>query len=277
MPVEPALLRKKVEQITNVATVPQVLVKVGALLDSQSVSAGEVAEELSKDQVLAAKVLKLVNSGFCGFRKPISTITHAMVLLGFDVVRSLVVSASVFDLFSETSHSIGGLWEHSLGVAKAANAIAQRMSVPKPEEYAVAGLLHDIGKVVIAQQFPAQAIEIRDVVAQTNGLVYEAEKQVLGVTHAEIGMWLLKKWSLPTKLVNPVAYHNNFHPSREYADRTAVVHVADILVRAKGLGYPGDQRIPRLDRQAWDMVHLTMAETADVLVQLDAEMADEIF
>ena len=277
MPLEAALVRKKVEQITNVATVPQVVVKVSALLDSQAVSAGEVAEELSKDQVLAAKVLKLVNSGFCGCRKPISTITHAMVLLGFDVVRSLVVSASVFDLFSEMSHQIGGLWEHSLAVAKASNAIAQRMAVPKPEEYAVAGLLHDIGKVVIAQQFPAQAAEVRALIAQGDGLGFEAEKDVLGVTHAEIGMWLLKKWSLPAKLVNPVAYHNNFHPSREYADRTAVVHVADILVRAKGIGYPGDRRMPSLDRQAWDMVHLTMPEAADVLVQVEGEMADEIF
>lgn len=277
MPLEAALVRKKVEQITNVATVPQVVVKVSALLDSQAVSAGEVAEELSKDQVLAAKVLKLVNSGFCGFRKPISTITHAMVLLGFDVVRSLVVSASVFDLFSEMSNQIGGLWEHSLAVAKASTAIAQRMAVPKPEEYAVAGLLHDIGKVVIAQQFPAQAADVRALIEQSDCLGFEAEKDVLGVTHAEIGMWLLKKWSLPAKLVNPVAYHNNFHPSREYADRTAVVHVADILVRAKGIGYPGDRRMPSLDRQAWDMVHLTMPEAADVLVQVEGEMADEVF
>ncbi len=277
MSPDTAAVRRKVEQVTNVATVPQVVVKVGKLLDSQSVSASEVAEEISKDQVLAAKVLKLVNSGFCGFRKPISTITHAMVLLGFDVVRSLVVSASVFDLFSEMSHQIGGLWEHSLAVAKASNAIAQRMSVPKPEEYAVAGLLHDIGKVVIAQQFPAQATEIRHMVAETDCLMLDAEREVLGMTHGEIGMWLLRKWSLPARLVNPVSYHNTFHPSREFADRTAVVHVADALVRAVGIGHPGDRRMPRVDHHAWNMVHLSMPEAASVLKQVRIEMADEVF
>jgi putative nucleotidyltransferase with HDIG domain len=197
-------LRSKIEQVTNVTTVPQVVQRVGALLDSQHTSAGEVADEISKDQVLAAKVLKLVNSGFCGFRKPITTMTHAMVLLGFDVVRSLVLSASVFELFSERANALGGLWQHSLGTARAAGFLAERMKKEKPEEYAVAGLLHDIGKVLIAQQCPDEADRIRAIIHETGCLGLTAEKQVLGVTHADVGMWLLRKWSLPSRLVAPV-------------------------------------------------------------------------
>ncbi|MGE0042622.1 MAG: HDOD domain-containing protein [Vicinamibacterales bacterium] len=270
-----SVLRSKIEQATNVTTVPQVVQRVGALLDSQNTSAGEVAEEISKDQVLAAKVLKLVNSGFCGFRKPITTMTHAMVLLGFDVVRSLVLSASVFDLFSAKASALGGLWQHSLGTARASSLIAERLGAPKPEEYAVAGLLHDIGKVLIAEQFPAEYQRIRATVAERECLQFEAEKEILGVTHADVGMWLLRKWSLPSKLVAPVGHHNNFHPSREFADRSAVVHVADILARAKGIGNGGDNRIPRMDPEAWRVLNLEWSDIAKITRELDVELEDD--
>ncbi|MGE3273928.1 MAG: HDOD domain-containing protein [Vicinamibacterales bacterium] len=274
-PPDVGVLRSKIEQITNVTTVPQVVQRVGALLDSQHTSAGEVAEEIGKDQVLAAKVLKLVNSGFCGFRKPITTMTHAMVLLGFDVVRSLVLSASVFDLFSAKASALGGLWQHSLGTARASTLIAERLGAPKPEEYAVAGLLHDIGKVLIAEQFPKEYAQIRSVVAERDCLQFEAEKEVLGVTHADVGMWLLRKWSLPSKLVAPVGHHNNFHPSREFADRSAVVHLADILARAKGIGHPGDDRVPPLDPQAWRLLDLEWSDIDAITRELDVELEDE--
>ncbi|MFP5378940.1 MAG: HDOD domain-containing protein, partial [Vicinamibacteria bacterium] len=125
--IDAGVMRSKIEQVTNVATVPHAIERVSALLSSANASAGEVAGEIAKDQVLSAKVLKLVNSGFCGLRKPISTITHAMVLLGFDVVRSLVVSASVFDLFTTSHRELHGLWEHSLGTDRAARLIAETL------------------------------------------------------------------------------------------------------------------------------------------------------
>jgi putative nucleotidyltransferase with HDIG domain len=274
--IDASLMRSKIEQVTNVATVPHAVERVGALLGNANASAGEVAGEIAKDQVLSAKVLKLVNSGFCGLRKPISTVTHAMVLLGFDVVRSLVVSASVFDLFTTTHRELNGLWEHSLGTARAARLIAEALEAHKPEEYAVAGLLHDIGKVLIAEHFPDEAVRIREIVQERNCLRYVAEKEVLGVTHADVGLWLLRKWSLPGRLLSPVAYHNNFHPSREFADRTAVIHVADILCRAKGIGNPGDRVMPAIHPDAWRLLGLQIGDLAPICLQLEQEMADEV-
>ena len=85
-------------------------------------------------------------------------------------------------------------------------------------------------------------------------------------------MWLLKKWSLPAKLVYPVAYHNNFHPVRDYADRTAVVHLADVVVRAKGIGNGGDRHVPVIHAEAWKMLDLTMDDLAQISRALDAEL-----
>jgi putative nucleotidyltransferase with HDIG domain len=271
-----AAVKAKVEGITKILTIPPVVSRIVAMVNAGTVSAAEIAEEINTDQVLAAKVLRLVNSGFYGFRQPITTITHAMVLLGLDVVKTLVMTASVLDIVDAMNQYMEGLWEHSVGTARAANALAERMKVQNPEEYALLGLLHDIGKVVIAQTFPAEHGRIRELVAARNCLQIDAELEVLGVTHPEVGMWLLKKWSLPSKVVYPIAYHSNFHPRRDHADRTAVVHVADILCRAKGIGYPGDGRIPHINPDAWQMLRLTMEDVERVCERLDEELGDEV-
>src|SRR5512140_77832 len=104
--IERSQVRAKVEAMTNIATIPDVLAKLRRVLDNPSMSAATVGDEIAKDQVLAAKVLRLVNSGFYGFRTPITTITQAMVLLGFDVVKTLVLSASVLDILEVMNQSV---------------------------------------------------------------------------------------------------------------------------------------------------------------------------
>jgi len=269
--LDKAQMRARVEQTVNIATIPQIVSKLRTMFEAPSMSAVAVGEEIAKDQVLALKVLKLVNSGFYGFRTPITTITQAMVLLGFDVVKTLVLSASVLDILELMNQSVAGLWEHSLGTARAASGIAARLNMANPEEIAVAGLLHDLGKVIIAQRFPQEHAQIRETVSRRNCLQIDAEREVLGVTHLDVGMWLLKKWSLPAKLVSPIAFHNNFHPSRDFADRTAVIHLADILARAKGVGYPGDSRLPAIDPAAWHLLHLSFDDLEDICLQLEGD------
>lgn len=272
--IDRAQVRARVEGTSNIATIPDIVAKLRRTMDSPSASAVAVGEEISKDQVLAAKVLRLVNSGFYGFRTPITTITQAMVLLGFDVVKTLVLSASVLDILELMNKYLSGLWEHSLATARVAHVLGERMGLPNPEEIAVAGLLHDLGKVIIAQRFPNENKEIREAVETRDCLQLEAEREILGVTHPEIGMWLLKKWGLPGKLVYPIAYHHAFHRSRDFADRTAIIHVADIVCRARGFGYAGDARLPILNREAWEFLKISMADVAAIYEQLDGELAE---
>lgn len=274
--IDKSVLRARVEGTTNISTIPDVVVKLRRMMDGPQVSAAVVGDEISKDQVLTAKVLRLVNSGFYGFRTPITTITQAMVLLGFDVVKTLVLSASVLDILELMNRYLSGLWEHSIATARVATALSERLNLPNPEETAVSGLLHDLGKVVIAQKFPDEHRKIRAIVETRHCLQIDAEREVLGVTHPEIGMWLLKRWGLPAKLVYPIAYHTQFHPGREFADRTAVIHLSDVLCRARGYGYAGDDRVPAINREAWDLVKVTMADVRDVFVQLDAELGETL-
>lgn len=269
--LEKNVVRSSVEG-TQVRAIPEVVRRISALISGRVTSASEIADEIAKDPILAARVLKLVNSGFYGFRQPVTTITHAMVLLGLDVVKSLVLTSTVMDEFDAARSRVQGLWEHSLGTARACQILAERLGLPNPEEVALCGLLHDFGKVIIAQTFPSEFSQIDAVVREQGCLRIDAEREVLGVTHADVGMWLLRKWSLSSALVYPVAYHSNFHPRRDYADRTAVVHLADILARAKRIGNAGDARMPRMNPEAWAFLSLSMTDVAFVCAHLDADV-----
>lgn len=272
-----AAIRARVEGLTKVVTIPAGVDRIIAKINSGGATAAEIAADLGEDPVLAVKVLKLVNSGFYGFRHPITTITHALVMLGLDVVKNLVLTASVVDVVDAMNRMMAGLWLHSIGTARAASAIAECLDMPNPEEHALAGLLHDVGKVVIAQVFPADYGKITALVAERGCLQLDAEHEVLGVTHAEVGFWLLRKWSLPDTLVYPIAYHHSFHPRRDHADRTAIVHVADILCRALAIGYPGDRRIPPPHPEALALLDLSMPAIESICRQLDTDLSGGSF
>ena len=261
-------LRARVARLTKVATMPRTVTIVASMIDDGSASAVAISREVSKDQVLTLKLLRLVNSGFCGFRSPVTSISHATVLVGLDALRMLLFGTTLLTL--EATQRMKGFWQHSVGTARVAGVLAERAGLAKPEELAVAGLLHDIGKVVITQVAPDETSAIEQLVEQTGGLRIDAEREVLGVTHPEVGGWLAESWSLPERLTYPVIFHNDFDPDQQFADRTAIVHVADITCRARGFGFPGDRRIPVMDRRAWDMLGLSMPDVAAALVELDA-------
>ena len=191
-------LRARVETLTKVATMPRTVTTVAAMIDDGSASAFSIAREVGKDQVLTLKLLRLVNSGFCGFRSPVTSISHATVLVGLDALRMLMFGTTLLTL--DATERMKGFWQHSLGTARVAGILAERACLAKPEELAVAGLLHDIGKVVITQVSPDAAVAIDDCVEKTGGLRIDAEREILGVTHPEVGGWLAERWSLPERL-----------------------------------------------------------------------------
>ncbi len=263
--------RRLVERIQSLPTLPGIVTRITTMLDNPETTANEVGREIERDQVLSAKVLKLVNSGFYGFSQPIGTIPHAMVLLGFNVVKTLVLSTSVLDMMSQ---SMAGLWQHSLACARTSGIVARHLDLGDPEEISVTGLLHDLGKVVLEEHMKEEFGRVVARVEEQNALFYEAELEEMGITHASIGGWLLQKWQLPSQLVDPIMHHHDFHPVRAHADRTAVVHLADILVRAEGYGSGGDRRIPVLSDGAMEKLDLTADDVLDIMDRMQDEMRD---
>ena len=269
--MERSEMRRMVEKITSLPTLPGTVIRITSMLDNPETTASEVGSEIAKDQVLSAKVLKLVNSGFYGFSQPISTIPHAMVLLGFTVVKTLVLSTSVLDMMAG---SMEGLWQHSLACARTCGIVARHLDMEDPEEVSVTGLLHDLGKVVLGEHLKEAFDAVVEKVESENVLFFKAEQDVMEVTHANVGGWLLDKWQLPSQLVEPIMHHHDFHPSRTHADRTAVIHLADILVRAEGYGSGGDRRIPVASREAMETLSLSNDDIQEIMDSMVHEMRD---
>jgi len=216
-------------------------------------------------------VLKLVNSGFYGFSQPISTVSHAVTMLGFDAVKSLVVSASVLEIMDQ---ALPGLWQHSLACARTCVFIAELGDETSPEEVSVIGLLHDLGKVVLCQTLETEFGMVTRRVDKLDMLFCDAEQQVMGCHHGDIAGWLLEKWALPAKLVTPIVDHHDFRPQRDHAQRTATLHLADVLCRAEAFGNGGDSKIPRLMPSALETLGMEVADVRSVMERMNTELKD---
>jgi len=260
-----------ISRIQSLPTLPQVVQKLTTMVESPDVTAQEVGKLISSDQVLGAKVLRLVNSPFYGFPGRISSITHSIILLGFNVIKGVVLSASVFDLMEQ---SMVGLWEHSLGSAIIAGSISRTLGLAEPEEVATACLLHDIGKVLVRVSLQDDYEKISALVKQGGKTFREAELEVLGVDHAEIGGWLAHEWNLPDRLAIPIEFHHNPAGAKKFLDRVAVVNIADALVRAWGVGSGGDPWAVSIPQEIWESTRMSALDLDSFMIKLREELEE---
>jgi putative nucleotidyltransferase with HDIG domain len=230
-----------------------------------------VGKLISSDQVLGARVLRLVNSSFYGFPGRISSISHSIILLGFNVIKGVVLSASVFDLMER---SMVGLWEHSLGAAIVSGTISRTLGLSEPEEISTAALLHDIGKVLVRVSLTSDYDKIIDQVNAKQISFREAELEILEVDHAEIGQWLSREWNLPEKLSIPIAGHHEPDTAVKFKDRVAVVHISDAIVRACGIGNGGDPWVGQISQKAWDTIGMDKVDLPKLMKKIIEDLEE---
>lgn len=262
-------LRRRIEQVGELPTLPHVVQKLASMIGRPNVSAEDIGALIEKDQVLSAKVLRLANSPFYGFPSRIASVAHAVVVLGLSVVKGLTLCATAFDMMKNAG--MHDLWRHSLGVAITAHLLGTKAGMKNPEEAFVGGLLHDIGKVVLYVKWPDVGQQITAAAQPLSRPLMDQEKELFDVTHADVGGWLATAWHLPTSLREPILHHHNPAAAQEAQLPTAIVHVADVLVKSLACGNPGDDLVPPLSRQAWDLVGLDGQSLAQCLAQATDE------
>jgi len=269
-------VKRVVDKIVGLPTFPVILNKCSELLQDPFVSTSKMAKVISKDQSITSKLLRLVNSALYGFPHRISSVNQAILILGFNNIRTLILSFSVFDTLLKDNKSLGfdmgEFWKHSIGCGAAAKVIGSRMGIRQPEESFVAGLLHDIGKVVLSQFFLDDFISVLKIAQEKNILFIEAEEQVLGITHAEIGGYLANRWNLPDSLTKVIIFHHTPSLIKDNTNLVFTVHLADIICRGLGVGSPGDDLVPQIDVSIWDDSGLTMRMLEKLLPEVDEEI-----
>jgi len=268
--MERSELKRNIQRIKNLPTIPPIVAKISKMVESPTTSSADVGKVISQDQVLSAQILRMANSPFFGMSRKISSVTQALVILGFDVIKGLVLTSSVFEMMQK---SIVGLWEHSIGSAATARVLANLVGQSEEEEVSVAGLLHDLGKVVMSVQLEDKARdEIVALVQKKKTSRYEAENEVLGFTHAQVGLWLAEHWKLPQSLAEPMCYHHQPEKARHAPKQTAIVHLANIIIRARGFGFGGDPYVPPLSKEAWELLGLKTDDFQDILEEMEPNL-----
>ena len=264
--IESKILRHRVENIGTLPTVPDNLKKLSRIIENPKLSLNEISDFVQSDPAITFRILKMVNCATYGFPGRIASVSHAIMLLGLNVVKGLLLGISVFELMQQ---AMAGLYEHSMGCAAAARIIAQRKGLREPEEVYVAGLLHDLGKVVMILEFTEAYEASLACVAAENISIGEAEKRFFADNHPVLGAVLSEKWRFPKKLTEAILYHHRPQAAEQFPVETAIVHFADILIKARGIGFSGDQIAPVVNDAAFDRLDLSEQDIFEIIKDME--------
>jgi putative nucleotidyltransferase with HDIG domain len=259
-------LEEMVEKTSDLPSIPAATLAVMREAESPTGSAHSVARCLMQDQALTTRVLRLANSAFYGLSRQVVEIPEAVVVLGMRTIRNLCLLASTYPWMNKPLAGYdlpaGALWAHSFGVGVGAQLVAQRTGQQRADLAFTAGLLHNIGKVVINLWIDRKLAHLHALALEENLTFDEAERRVLGYDHAEVGAHLAEQWNLPKILVEAI----RFHHAPNAADNRLVdsVHVADLLVTSLGIGTGGDGLRYEFAEESLERLGLTPADL-DVL------------
>ena len=271
-------LENKLAKIIELPTLSVVANNVILITQNPKSSALEVGRAISQDQALVSRILRIANSTFYGFPKAITTIPHAVVILGFANIRNLVLTASIFDMFPSNGgdgyFDRKGFWKHSLACGVTSKLIAKRLGIKNLEEVFIWGLLHDLGKLTLDAYFNEDFRRVFSLVKEKEILIREAEQKLLGIDHATVGGIVADKWNLPPTLIKAIRFHHNPPRANESMRMVAIVHLADVLCRAIGIGNGGDSKIPCINEDSWKLLGLNRQIVKRLFSEMEKEIAN---
>jgi len=265
--------------IRQLPSLPAVVSELITTLESEAAGVDQLAAGIGKDQSLTARALRVANSPFYGVQHKVASVHDAIVILGYRAVASLVTAASVTGFFSppaDAAFDLTRFWRHGIGAALCARALARHCGV-EPEAAFTAGLLHDIGVLVLLTTRPEHYAAVLEHRARQDCELVAAERELLGFDHARVGEALALRWHFPAEIARGVALHHA--PQRlgddevERAGLVDVAHVANVLAHALDLAQDPDALVPPLDPGAWRRIGLEAAGLKAMLTEIELEHA----
>ncbi len=258
-------------------SLPEIFIKINEMVEDPATSATDVGNYICRDPALTARLLKIANSPLYGFPSRIDTISRAITIIGLRGIRDLVLASSTVEVFSRMSSDfidMNKYWQHSLYCAVYARTLAGKCNALHVEPFFIAGLLHDIGQLIILHKLPEMARETH-LRARDSGLpLSQIEQEVIGFDHVQVGVELLRFWRLPPNILDAVGYHQSPAQAEEGALGAAIVHIADCFASRS---YPlipleGGKKSPE-DEMA---LHPDALEITGLSKDVDEEIREEV-
>ncbi len=261
----------------RLGTLPAVYYQLLDVIRQPSSTAGAISEVILTDPGLSARLLKLVNSAFYGFPRRIETVSRAVTLVGTRQLCDLALATSVIRVFEDIPQNLltlDSFWKHSLATGICARVIAENGLDVDSERLFVAGLLHDVGRLVLCLSEPEKMARALELSRQREELLHQTEKEMFGFTHADVGACLLDQWGLPVSLVEAVRWHHRPSAADEHQELTAVVHLADVIVNSLRIGSSGAAFVPPVWTRAWQIAEVELTDIDGLIEQTRRILGD---
>ncbi len=251
-----------VKDIRGLVTLPHVYIQIGRLVDDPKSSSADIAKAAGQDPSFTLRLLRVANSALYRFPSAVETVAKAVSIIGTSQIRNLALSMSVASSFKGLPNelvSMDNFWRHSLLCALTARHLAKLIGRCDPDALFTAGLLHDIGELIIFNRLPEQAKEVLLMVLDSGEeiQVQKAEQQVLGFDHSDVGGELAKEWHLPPLLEECIAHHHDIARSQRHRRETALVHLANGIAIMAELDSLDPLDVPPFDPAAWELTGLS--------------------
>jgi putative nucleotidyltransferase with HDIG domain len=271
-------LGELVKGISGLVTLPDVFIRINQLVENPDSTTADIASAVSQDPSFTVRLLRVANSPFYGFSTTVDTVPRAVSVIGTGQVRNLALATAVASTFAGLPNelvSMENFWRHSLYCALAARMLARQVRKCDADAVFTAGLLHDIGELVIFNRLPEQARESLQLVLDSEDEmpVYQAEREVMGFDHAEVGGELARQWRLPGLLEECISFHHDIQRAQRYPLETAVVHIANVLALMAEVDTLDMADVAPVDARAWEITGLVAAEVIESVVR---ELRQEI-
>jgi HD-like signal output (HDOD) protein len=251
--------KKIIQSRIKLPSLPTIFHQINEAINDPKCSATHIANIISKDQSLSARLLQLVNSAFYSFPSKIDTISRAVAIIGTKQLSTLSLGTCALAVFKDVPSDLVNMksfWKHSIACGIIARILASYKNTALTERFFVGGLLHDIGRLILFMSIPEISKEAVLKAKETGCMLNQAENDLIGFDHSKMGGILLREWKLPTSLENIARFHHIKTESQVKMD-TAVAHIADVMANALEIGNSGERNIPPLFPKAWAEIGLS--------------------
>lgn len=274
----PVKLEHVLKRIQALPPLPTSAIRVIALTKNPATSARELEVVIGQDPALAAGMLRQANSAYYGYARRISSLQEAIVVLGFQATQGLAMASAVAPILKIklVGYDIeqDGLWKHSMITAMAAKSICKKQKLPYGDVAFTAGLLHDIGKLVISIYVQEVGSYLLEKVTAANLSYVELEEKIIGFNHATVGGFLAKSWNLPEDLVQSISWHHAPSSAQYHAELASVIHVANGIASLLGIGGGVDSFLNPLQQEALDRLSLNESDLEQIMAELGEYLLD---